>query len=313
MFRTRMVDSTEQIQFRFEWRQGCLVAEGDYVTLDLEATNSEKWLVVSQSCDLLNPSLLKEPLFEVLSLIPIDKSDSRKDNQNLINPRELHIEIFGQWWKVFAFSSKKISRKLLENLRPDNCIDAKSIDLISKFMARRYWRIALADEFNRRIANSKSEKKRILESQQKLHDLGVDRILIHKSNLEKELEEFLENDSIVTGRVYKVNIIAVLDGNSELNYSIEEISNREIERKNELRLFAYLLEKRPTDQYGTKESIETEASAWLELTEAKSGVLITSEPQILNMEDISLKIADEYFIWDSSSISILNDGTIPEP
>ncbi len=114
------------------------------------------WVVVSQSCDLTNRSLDKEPLAELVQLIPKAKRRQSPDKRNLWskNPRE--IALLNEDGLVLNGSISNrvfITRERLQGLSPSvkRVLAPRHRQALRKWLAGRYVRPAFPGGFNDRI------------------------------------------------------------------------------------------------------------------------------------------------------------------
>lgn len=146
------------------WRQGTIIP-ADLPGLDLNNPSLDPPLgagdllvLISQDCDICCRSFEDEPDLEILvarrlpSLVPDGNLSHGK------NPRKLQMTIkTSDGETVYAFSLRErrwISRSLLagSDRIPSGQVGAKDLPTLTRWMARRYLRIALPTEFNDRTA-----------------------------------------------------------------------------------------------------------------------------------------------------------------
>lgn len=111
-------------------------------------------IVLSQSCDVVNPSYAIEPEIEVWLVTKVDAPDAQYFS--LKNPRRLHLEAANStgpcWLDVVGHARSSVPRWALEVISPATEIrlDAKNLRLLIDFLVNRFQRPAFPDEFNRR-------------------------------------------------------------------------------------------------------------------------------------------------------------------
>lgn len=136
------------------WRQGSLLPESLVQQLIKEGlmeaqNNSPTLVVISQSCDLTNADIAKEPFVEVLL------GSMAEANPNMFygkNSRTLHLERGDNQALQFVIHDKLVLPRIsLGSVGPGGKLPKNEISLLTKWVARRYTRAAFPDEFNRRI------------------------------------------------------------------------------------------------------------------------------------------------------------------
>jgi hypothetical protein len=167
------------------WRQGSLIPQSQHHLFAVcRAQSDERLLVLSQDCDLTNDDFQKEPKIE---LIILKQALELNGNYRFTkNPRELHLNGLGEsLWIVQIHRRHWVNRKKLLHLQPDQCpLTKESINLLIRWVVRRYNRTALADELNNRLSKIKSRIDKILNN---LDKLGVLALYIN-GNIDLELE-----------------------------------------------------------------------------------------------------------------------------
>lgn len=143
------------------WLQGKILKKqfADLLTqiVSLPSSNeNDIWIVVSQSCDLLNNSFENEPYAEVVKATLIEREVAKTLVFNK-NPRMLECEEAfqgegSQSIRLSIHDRVLIKRSLLANSEPVNNLELKqeTIRIITRWISNRYIRPAFPDEFNTR-------------------------------------------------------------------------------------------------------------------------------------------------------------------
>ena len=154
------------------WRQGAIL--GDALaklarecsprTVDVDSSD---WLVVtSHDCDIVNGSITKEPVVEVLrmSAAPAGKADRRQSWGR--NPRALQLEIEARETPVVlscgVHDRWTIPRTLLTRESPARCLLDKERRLVAEWLAKRYIRAAFPTAFDQRWRSKQKEWQTLL-------------------------------------------------------------------------------------------------------------------------------------------------------
>ena len=115
-------------------------------------------VVLSQDCDIVREKT-QEPFIEFISgtKIPTPKGNY----QNGKNPRILDIKV-GYCDYEFSIHNKfRVKKEVLEklSLQEPEKIDLKNLDILRKWISKRYTRAAFPDNFNSRLSKSKGYAK----------------------------------------------------------------------------------------------------------------------------------------------------------
>lgn len=168
----------EQIADR-DWWQGSIFATSDFANGLPALDGSSHWIVVSQTCNLRNPSLEKVPSVELVAARPIDAIDKKYGRG--LNPRVLHTKAyFGEseeqcyelqierrcWIPRESLAVNVPSCGALKDL--DGDLEGRFKEEMANWIARSYTRVELPDQFNEAIRKSKLGK--VLEKISKLDD-----------------------------------------------------------------------------------------------------------------------------------------------
>lgn len=180
------MDTTGEIR-RKGWQQGAVITAGDApawrfrVPLTLEA--DAVLIVISQSCDVVQPCLEREPWIEVLKARP-----AREANGNLAHgkhPRMVQFELGGATYEASCHDRTTFPREALATLAPDaRRLRDHTIGILAEWIAKRYVRPAFPDELNRRINPQRQKIADIL----KRHGVSISQILLHHTP-DQELAE----------------------------------------------------------------------------------------------------------------------------
>lgn len=205
-------DAVRSEMIRMGWRQGSLLPESLHAEVRVNpfATSlpqDVRFVVISQTCDLVHGSLDAEPAAEVIAGRRIDRVLHEK--QHARNPRELHLgfrssdgsEIpvaFRIWDRGF------VDRTVLIGVAPDSSLSVPDDDLrvLIRFVARRYDRVAFPDEFLRRFDHVKD---RIEKLTRKHKDDIIDIFLILEP-----FEELRPLDGTAQDKNYSVRVYVVV-------------------------------------------------------------------------------------------------------
>lgn len=153
------------------WRQGSILRRDDHSRIDKRLRSSlrtdARLVVVSHDCDVTSGDYNKEPLVEALVAYPVsDKKGGRKFGKN---PRELEfpIRLNSSDTSYVAHASERfcIDRQLLEKITPDPQANlaVETVDNLRSWLAQRYSRSALPDEFGNRIEPIKNPMESLLD------------------------------------------------------------------------------------------------------------------------------------------------------
>lgn len=165
------------------WQQGVILDPNSLQDAGLETIDDVLgYLVLTQTCDCVNPSFVKEPHLEVLPLVPRNtkKGQPDPDYENGINPREIHFWISVNGVKKCAVSRirdiKLINRECIEDLQFSQTIEISRgvIDDIVVWRADRYSRTAFPEAFEATFGTVKEPFKKIISA----HHAYIDSLLI---------------------------------------------------------------------------------------------------------------------------------------
>lgn len=152
------------------WRQGVFVKPEDVPYLLPEFTDynpeSQCYMVISHSCDVLCPAIEKEPVVELILCRIVDVSALDSNCEHVKNSRQLHCHIFKDNLKergliIHAHEKICIDRNSLMDVTPDSSLSVTEAtrENVAHWLSNRYQRSALPDGFNSILATQKQLKK----------------------------------------------------------------------------------------------------------------------------------------------------------
>jgi hypothetical protein len=144
------------------WRQGaCLLVDATLKICTFPENRQELlsqglYIVISHDCDILNPSLKKEPVVEVIKAEEITGDEYNGKFINGRNPRELHLKINQKNYRLTPFPQNRffINRKYLETYSASQ-LEVEKPKVIINWICKRYRRHGFPDSFNLRCKKSK--------------------------------------------------------------------------------------------------------------------------------------------------------------
>lgn len=165
-----MTNSIRNLLKEQGWRQGVIV-EADAS----QHPNALGYLVLTQTCDCINPDFDKEPHLELLPLVVIsgDPIHSYKDGRN---PRVLHFPLNGMgksiWVEAKAAEIFVTERKTqeLRVILHDFCVDSPILNDLILWRAARYLRVGFPDSFELAFEPFASKFRKMVERHHKLID-----------------------------------------------------------------------------------------------------------------------------------------------
>ena len=214
------------------WKQGaCLLVDASteiYVTTQCmqERLPAGLYIVLSQDCDVLNFSLEKEPVEEVIAANQIQQCDAELNTGK--NPRRLHLDTNASnlFLEVSPNNRYFIGRKYLENSNPA-LIDmtSRSLKILINWIAKRYKRPGFPDAFNRRIGSELIKKIKRVLSNEAINTRG----LFIRLHSEEELPQSETYNIILKLLVPKYiyenqeGLISIQNGFDEILYLLEAV------------------------------------------------------------------------------------------
>lgn len=161
---------------RHGWRQGS-VLDSKLLALSREFApkgidvRADDWLIVtSHDCDVVNFSLEKEPVVEVLRFAVVQRKSPDKQQVWGRNPRVLELERDDgkQGTQVLCARVHErwnLPRELLQTETPARQLDDKSRRLIAEWLAKRYIRAAFPSAFDQRWRSELRSWTKLLATQ----------------------------------------------------------------------------------------------------------------------------------------------------
>jgi|ERR1043166_628983 hypothetical protein len=200
------MDPTQAIS-KLRWRQGSVIP-ADLVERALkfcepavrkEILERNPFLIVtSQDCDILHESLSAEPWVELIAITVAEKEDG--NFLNLRNPRRLQFYLTLKdkrcLIEAIIHDRCRIPRELLACAPPSNeaLLQPDQLSGLVRWLARRYERTAMPDEFDRRLQPCRAEIKKLLGKAAAV----IQQLLIYLDSWE-ELPEGTSYTAIVLG------------------------------------------------------------------------------------------------------------------
>lgn len=137
------------------WRQGSVLGPKLFEDarqshpLGVHVQFGDLLIVVSHDCDVVNFSLDKEPVVEILLAKQISKTDKQQEFGK--NPRTLHVELDGETILSCRVHERwTVARSLLTQEGPAQQLPKKQKRLIAEWLAKRYIRPAFPSSFDKR-------------------------------------------------------------------------------------------------------------------------------------------------------------------
>ena len=162
------------------WRQGTIICDikedsfQQFAHWDID--NDGVYLVISQTCDLVNPSFQNEPFFEVIQLVQIDTPPLNEYTGGK-NSREIQFEFefHGELVTFQALPYKRffVDRQLLTNLKPDSYLPDNIKDMLVIWLAKRLSRTAFPDAFDQRWKFRRKKIETIIKKLKFISDIYI--------------------------------------------------------------------------------------------------------------------------------------------
>lgn len=183
------------------WVQGSLIAGSSLG----EAFTHDFYLIVSQTCDILQSKVEVEPSVELLGLTEISGDKMIEELKNGRNPREIHFEIYmdgiARWVHASVHEICHLDRSLLVGREPEKrvSIGKNALADLIRWRADRYLRPAFPDDFDRLLKHRKnhSKLKKWITAEKQL--IGEIRVLI---------DPFCE---LPEGESYVIDFLLIID------------------------------------------------------------------------------------------------------
>lgn len=146
------------------WKQGVLLSPNDAALRQgahYKIDDTDRLLIVSQTCDLVQGSFDREPYFEVLCIHPLGQVPSG-ECQGGKNSRRIEFSLGADdqisHWYALPFERHVLARELLLDSRPNNVVDDENVlAMILRWLSRRYTRTAFPEAFVDRLNTRKKE------------------------------------------------------------------------------------------------------------------------------------------------------------
>ena len=156
------------------WRQGSILGSDlaqlahKYAPERVAMGDEDRLIMTSHDCDILSPSLDKEPVVEILRASSATPSKSDKQYSSGRNPRVLHVAFeAGAADSVLVCSVHErwtIPRNLLLRGAPQGQLADKERRLLAEWLAKRYIRAAFPTAFDRRWHTKQRNWQKLLQS-----------------------------------------------------------------------------------------------------------------------------------------------------
>lgn len=171
------MDAIEEIRGK-GWAQGAVIAPEAARALvfrvPMVVEDDAVLVVISQSCDVVQPSLEKEPWVEVLKARCAQATDGNFAHGK--HPRTVQFELEGVRYEASCHDRSVFPREELAKIEPDKRrLTEHTIAMLADWISKRYVRPAFPDELNRRIDVERSEIGKVL----KKYGGPISQILLH--------------------------------------------------------------------------------------------------------------------------------------
>lgn len=217
------MDDVRAALIKRKWRQLAIVRYKDICTVKppvyISVDNDSLLLIVTQTCDLINPSFDLEPYLEVIQLRSLE-GELHAQFKDGKNSRRLEFTIEGSKLNgnYYLLPSDRflIRRETLLNLYPVECINnPKLIKVIPNWLASRYNRTAFPDSYDSRWKFRRDKIENIIKKLHLVEDIYI------------RLDQF---DELPEGKDYVVDIILLMDANdfddANTNKKYEELKRK---------------------------------------------------------------------------------------
>ncbi|MDD3586349.1 MAG: hypothetical protein PHQ75_04140 [Thermoguttaceae bacterium] len=195
-----------KILLSFGWSQGAIFPDIPQEGVNLPECNSNDFMfVISQDCDVLNYSLVKEPFVEVLCARNI--SDVNQMCINGRNTREYHFSftrVIGTEelsYQILVKERAFLNRRYLEKVKSTECLRRGIIQNIARWMGLRYTREAFPDELNYRLNEIRKKNKaapRFIHSILKKNEFTDDILDLYVAFQDEELPKDRDYELVIT-------------------------------------------------------------------------------------------------------------------
>lgn len=154
------------------WRQGALLGPVlsklafEHAPAVVAETRGDRLIVTSHDCDVVNVSLHKEPVVEVLRSTVLERATADKQHASGRNPRSLQLEVKMDQTVVLSCKVHDrwcIPRSLLLEEPPAQHLPDKARRLVAEWLAKRYIRAAFPGAFDARWRSKLREWQKLLK------------------------------------------------------------------------------------------------------------------------------------------------------
>ena len=195
------------------WRQGSIVNVEDHATIAKELPDGARIIVISQSCDIIQPSDEAEPYVDVIVATPIDAEDGNFTYNK--NPRKLHITLNtgngDKYFQLLQIDKITTERTKLDGLIPEDgvALENSTVNVIARWLAARYLRPAFPNEFNDLINGVRKVKKKKVEKKERKAAKKISPVV---SGIFLQVIPFRDLED---GESYSVNMIALVPASNK--------------------------------------------------------------------------------------------------
>ena len=154
------------------WRQGAILGDElaglamGYAPESMDMSDKDVLILTSHDCDIVNPSIEKEPFVEVLKGNIASGEQANKQYLSGRSPRILQFIIPRCGKTVLlsfvAYNRWTVPRCLLMRDSPKECLPDKERRLIAEWLAKRYIRTAFPTAFDRRWRSRSKDWRKLL-------------------------------------------------------------------------------------------------------------------------------------------------------
>jgi len=175
-----MVANERELLISQGWRQGAVIREivDDHFTANAHfaLNDSDVFLIISQTCDLVNPDYNSEPFFEVLRLTPIKTAPAIEYGGGK-NSREIQFqtEINGriQTFRALPFERFFVDRQLLKLHSHEGHASESEREMITAWLTKRFVRTAFPDSFDRRWKVRVKQIEKVIKRLKLVRDIYI--------------------------------------------------------------------------------------------------------------------------------------------
>ena len=154
------------------WRQGAILGDmlsthaGEHAPRSVVVDRADWLVLTSHDCDIVNASLEKEPVVEVLRMRASAAGKADRQQSWGRNPRTLQLAIEAREAPVvvscIAQDRWTIPRDLLMRESPAQCLPDKERRLVAEWLAKRYIRAAFPTAFDQRWRLKLKDRQKLL-------------------------------------------------------------------------------------------------------------------------------------------------------